>query len=1044
MKPVKLTMSAFGPYAGRVEVPFSDFGNSGLYLITGDTGAGKTTIFDAITFALYGEASGTNRESSMLRSDFAAPDVKTFVELEFLYRGRLYKVERNPKYERAKKSGEGTTAENANAVLTLPDGEVKTGNTAVTEAIKELIGIDRNQFAQIAMIAQGDFLKLLLASTDERGRIFRKIFNTSIYQQLQNELKNQANSLKGQYEDLRKSILQFAGEASCTKDQTVYWELADIKKANSIHALDKLLACLNTLIEEDKKAEAVEVSTGNNLQGELNQLISVIENAAITNARLEKLGQSQEHLSILERHQVDYVDKSSQLAAAQNAMYYVKPTADELERLRKALENLQSGIEGQKLILNVKEPEMRMLEELYQVEKNNDPDREALTGEINAAETTLATYEELETLQKDANTTNINLEKKVKALESKKREKENLEGEQNLVSEELTALQDVEAETERAKKQLEDANNLADKFKQLKQDLLALEKNRVEFASAQSEYVTAQEQSDAKILIYEQLERAFLNEQAGIMAAKLEDGQPCPVCGSATHPLPAIKTAEAPSEMELQQAKQNAEAAREKTHQYSINASACKTKVETGALSVVISARQVLGSADISDIPALLAAEAEKTRTHLVQCTAKVANLKGQITRKKECESKIAKSKTATLQMAEEIVKLESEIGDLKIAQSSNTATKTTISSKLLFATRKEAEADIIRKRAKLASMKSALETAEKSLGECNNTISNAKAVILELSGRLEIAQTDLRESQDKFTATLYERGFIDETQYMDMLMTEEEMAHLKNDVDNYNEQVKTTQKDIANLMGETKETAFVDIAAYQAKELELVKEKKASEDRRLTIYSRLETNQRIQNTIESKQNEMKQIEQKYLALRNLSDTANGDLSGKQKLAFEQYVQATYFNQIINEANKRFTYMTAGRFELIRKVEAGNLRSQTGLELDVIDNYTGKSRSVKTLSGGESFKASLAMALGLSDMIQRFAGGIQLDTIFVDEGFGALDSESLDQAISVLSALTSGNRTVGIISHVGELKERIDKKLVVKKSVSGSEISLII
>ena len=424
-------------------------------------------------------------------------------------------------------------------------------------------------------------------------------------------------------------------------------------------------------------------------------------------------------------------------------------------------------------------------------------------------------------------------------------------------------------------------------------------------------------------------------------------------------------------------------------------------------------------------------------------CTARVANLEQQIVRKQECESNIGKSKTAIKQMAEGMVKLESEIGDLKITQGGNTAKITTIRSKLLFATRKEAAEDISRKREKLASMRSALQTAEKSLGDCQGTISNAKAVILELSGRLEIAQTDFREVQRKFIATLHERGFVDEAHYMGMLMTEEEIVHLKNDVDNYNEQVKTTKKDIAHLMEETKGTAFVDIVAYQEKELELVKEKKASEVRRLTIYSRLETNKRIQNTIESKQNEMKEIEQKYLALRNLSDTANGDLSGKQKLAFEQYVQATYFNQIINEANKRFSYMTAGRFELIRKVEAGNFKSQTGLELDVIDNYTGKSRSVKTLSGGESFKASLAMALGLSDMIQRFAGGIQLDTIFVDEGFGALDSESLDQAISVLSALTSGNRTVGIISHVAELKERIDKKLVVKKSVSGSEISLV-
>ncbi len=1044
MRPVKLTMCAFGPYAGRVEVPFSDFGNSGLYLITGDTGAGKTTIFDAITFALYGEASGTNRESFMMRSDFAAPNVKTFVELEFLYRGELYKVERNPKYERAKKSGAGTTSENANATMTLPGGEVKTGNTTVTEFIKELIGIDKNQFSQIAMIAQGDFLKLLLASTDERGRIFRKIFNTSIYQQFQMELKNQANSLRGQYEDLRKSILQFAGEVSCTEAQTVYWELADIKKSNNIHALDNLLACLHTLIEENKNAEAAEDLKGNNLQEELNRLISAMDNAEIINARLEKLAKSQELLGLLEKRQGEYESKSSKLAASQNAMYYVKPAADDLARILKSVEDLHNGIRDQKQMLSDIEPELRKLEELYQAEKDKDPDRETLAGEINAAEAALATYEELETLQKNADTTKTDLEKKVKALTLKQIEKENLEGEQNSVSEELVALQDVEAEIERAKKQLEDTKNMDDKFQQLKQELIALNENRAKFASAQSDYLTAQAESEAKISEYEKMERAFLNEQAGIMAARLEDGQPCPVCGSATHPVPAVKTDKAPSEIELQQAKANAETAREKTGQYSIAAGAIKAKVEAGEEAVAKSARQLLGSADFSAIPALLAAEIEKIRIYRGEYITRVEELKGQIGRKKECESKIAKLKPAIENLAEEIIYLNNEISDLRVAHGSSLAQVAIITNSLLFPNRKEAEEDIRRKREKIASMKSALAAAEKSVNDCNTAISNANAVIMDLSSRLETAQTELEEAKNRFTVILQERGFMDEAQYKDMMMTEEELALLRNDIDAYKEQVNSTKKNIAALQEETKGNTYIDLGVYQEKKIDLVSEKKASEERRLKIYSRLETNKRIQNIIESQQNDMKEIEQKYLCLRNLSDTANGDLSGKQKLAFEQYVQATYFNQIITEANKRFSYMTAGRFELIRKVEAGNLKSQTGLELDVIDNYTGKSRSVKTLSGGESFKASLAMALGLSDMIQRFAGGIQLDTIFVDEGFGALDSESLDQAISVLSALTNGNRTVGIISHVGELKERIDKKLVVKKSVSGSEISLVI
>ncbi|MDD4583368.1 MAG: SMC family ATPase, partial [Eubacteriales bacterium] len=343
MKPLKLILSAFGPYGDKVEIPLSEFGDRGLYLITGDTGAGKTTIFDAITFALYGEASGTNRESTMFRSDFASTKVKTFVELEFVYQEEIYKIERNPKYQRAKSRGEGTTWENANAALIYPDGKVKTGSTAVTEAIKELLGIDRNQFTQIAMIAQGDFLKLLLANTEERGKIFRTVFNTDLYRQFQMELKRQANNLKGQYEDLHKSILQYVGEVSCPKDNVVYLELEKLKVENNIHLLDQFMASLITLIEEDTKLQEREKKTGKKLQDELIELNKEMARVTSNNERLEKLERARGHLRDLEEQREEFKEKQSQLVKWENALYHVKPVWDQLERSSKSISDIETS-----------------------------------------------------------------------------------------------------------------------------------------------------------------------------------------------------------------------------------------------------------------------------------------------------------------------------------------------------------------------------------------------------------------------------------------------------------------------------------------------------------------------------------------------------------------------------------------------------------------------------------------------------------------------------------------------------------------------------
>ncbi len=611
------------------------------------------------------------------------------------------------------------------------------------------------------------------------------------------------------------------------------------------------------------------------------------------------------------------------------------------------------------------------------------------------------------------------------------------------MQEELSSLNGIEVLAEQTKKQKEDAFNLSEKLNQLKDLFSELDKNKKILKNAQNLFLKAQEISILKSDEYEKLEQSFLNEQAGIIAKKLKDNIPCPVCGSIEHPLPAKMALVAPTEEELKKAKEVSSSAKEKAYKLSEDSSNAKVKVDAKIESIIQSSQSLFGINEIDEIPKILYNEIEKTNVILSGATDKLSEIEKKIEYKNKCEKKKAEIEKLLNDGVNVIETLEKEERNLKIKQISLVSKVETIKGKIKFEKREEAESYIKIKTIALNKLKISLENSEKAYNECNSEIEKSKAVILDISNRLITLKLEMDLVKDKLDFTLKSRGFTDLKHYENMLITEDNINYLKNDIENYMNEVTKIKIDISNLKEETKNTAYINIEDYLKLKKELEEQKENSDKKYNDIFSRLKNNKKVRNDIKLKQNEMEGIEAEYLCYRNLSDTANGDLSGKQKIAFEHYVQATYFNQIIEEANRRFLYMTNGRFELARKKESNNLRNQTGLELDVIDNYTGKSRSVKTLSGGESFKASLSMALGLSDMIQRFAGGIQIDTMFVDEGFGSLDSESLDQAIDVLNALTNGDRLVGIISHVSELRERIDKKIVVKKDISGSDIKLL-
>jgi len=1044
VKPLKLTMSGFGPYAKTVEVNFSDFGGSGIFLITGDTGAGKTTIFDAITFALYGEASGTNRESSMLRSDFASEDMKTLVVLEFLYRGKVYKIERNPKYERIKKSGDGTTSQTAGATLTYPDGAVKTGYGTVTDAVKDLVGIDRNQFSQIAMIAQGDFLKLLLASTEERAKIFRKIFNTGIYQQMQNELKVRANGLKGSYEDLKKSILQYVNGISCEESNVIFYQLQKLKEENSIHTLDKFLESLNSLIQEDNILESQEKETAERLQKERTAVSARMATAAETNNRLERLKTAKARLEELEARGPEFEKKKQDLSGYENALYHVKPVAEEWERANKALSELAEKAKKREESIGQTEPALLLLEEAYRLEKERVPQRDLLLGEITAAEKELPAYDELAELQKLLNGFRQSLSEKTGEIARKKQEYEELQKEELSVKEQLAGLLDIEATLERGKNQKEAAQRNLNSMDQLNSALSHWEGQKALAAKMQEQYLAAQEKNAAITAEYEKLELAFLNEQAGIMAQKLQTGAPCPVCGSLEHPSPAQMTAEAPTEAALKKAKEAAKEARDTAHRLSEQAGVENTKAEACHQIVTNLAKELLGEIPFCELPLAAGQGYEKARLDLETCSAEVVALEGRLALKKEYEQKTERIAESAKILTEAISKREEEESRLKTEVNGSQTKLDTIRVRLKFQSKAEAVKDLERQNNELNALKTAYTDAERRWTECREALEKEKTILQTQKENLKAAEKELLTAKLKWEAALKERGFAGEEQFRSMLISEQELGDLKEEIKSHEEALNTAKAEIATLCAETKDSEPGDLSLYEKELQGLEEEDRKGKERQRVLIARLANNTGILKEVTSRQKDMEKVESEYQCLQNLSDTANGDLRGKQKLAFEQYVQTAYFNQIIAEANKRLAKMTNDRFELVRREEPGNLRSQTGLDLDVNDNYTGKRRNVKTLSGGESFKASLAMALGLSDMIQRFAGGIQQDTMFIDEGFGALDAESLEQAIEVLHSLTTGDRLVGIISHVGELRERIDKKIVIKKDVTGSSVSMIV
>lgn len=1093
MRPLKLIISAFGPYAGITEIDMEKLGENGLYLITGDTGAGKTTIFDAITFALYGQASGVNRIPTMLRSKYAEPDTPTEVFLSFEYFGQVYKIRRNPKYERPSKRGDKMTERTADAELEYPDGKIVTRNDNVTKAVIELLGINKNQFSQIAMLAQGDFMKLLLSDSSERREIFRKIFKTEYYQRFQEQIKDEAKNIKLKCDSISEKISQYTSGIKCPPE-SILSESAELARNGKLTTSDTL-QIISEILENDCEAEK-------NLNSRLESVDKEIEAVTTCIGRCEENQRLAKELSdteiLLEKNTPVLEALEYQLDNA----YLRKPEIESADReiaLTEADFQNYDKYDLKKKELDSSEAELRNIQKLsttVNAEKiNTDETLRKYRGELEKLQNAGELFEKLNAMKSSAESEKLYLEniksdfteyqKLIRMIENDKNKIAQINKECEEISEKFqeisryisyinakqTSLENAGQEKEKILHEI-DTENLR------KASLDELDKNYSEYLGqlerlqkVREEYTSALRISQNLNAVYLAKNKAFLDEQAGILATALTRGEKCPVCGSTEHPEPAKCSDNAPTEEDVKTARLNYESAQAKASQLSADAGELNGKVSAMTEKIKATSEKLFGICSVNEIP-----------SHIKQsgnvCISRISELQTLLS---NTEKKISQRQKNSVMLKS----LENQINELSDSLEISEKNLSTVESQMNINSGKASQlSETISGKLGDCSIENAgiriseeLESVSQKISELSSRISceekrislknRISSLIPELEQKLSKKTCEYNELQNR--ASAYESRNTELAKLLEsikgslkfeskskaiehknnLLKKKSEIKALIEEKEHEYNQCRNNQIQLEAKINHLKEqlpdNPELDAESKKEYKQKLISERNSILESQKKIHSRKDINSSILKNVTLESDELEKYEEKFKWIKDLSDTANGNISGKEKIMLETYVQMSFFDRIIDRANSRFYVMSNGQYELKRCSQALNNRSQSGLELDIIDHYNTSQRNVRTLSGGESFMASLSLALGLSEEIQCSAGGISLDTMFIDEGFGSLDDETLNQAMNAISNLAEGNRLVGIISHVSELKNRIDRQIIVHKQKSGgSQIEIMI
>lgn len=1032
MRPKKLVMSAFGPYAKEEVIDFSLLNGKNIFLITGTTGAGKTTIFDAISYALFGEASGSSRENESLRSDFADINRLTYVELDFELKGETYHIRRVPQQMKPKVKGEGFTHQGSEAELILPDGKVRTGTSNVTNKINELLGITKEQFKQIVMLPQGEFKKLLLADSKEREVIFRKIFGTYNYEKIQLLLNDKAKKI---YKDLEKSKDSILVNLKNIKSENINIEDKDIDLSSTVAKIEEEIDIKkkdNAEIEQKLTIirKNIEKFQTEKIQGITNN--SLLQEKVKVQALLEDYKKQEINIKVKEDNLVK-LNKAKEIVFIEDELSRVIRNRQIKEKLSLEISNniqvIQNELEKAKVYL--------LSEEGKEEEKNKNIE---LRNSLNEKKPKIIEFDnkksnvsKLTTKIKGVKESLENEQKNLQILkEDKVKNEENIKNISELEKQKIL----IDKEAQDKQKLIQEIRNLYKAIQKLKCNNEEYKKLNVDFKN--KDYIYKINKAD-----YENKQELYMKEQAGILASVLKDGQACPVCGSTNHPLPAVRINEVPTEEELNISKEKYEKCQKEYNEILVKMASLKSSIDSLKSDVIEKKMEnlseyfesIIYNDETEDKVILLG---KKLRDEIEQLNSKLSIMNVEIVKKEslneECETIKNKIKNSEIKITELNEMYTNDFASLKSDEEKIKSLEREIPEGISSIADLDDRILVLQEKIDLHDKR--VKAARDKVNELNDKKASEISKFEEGKKILKEISIDIKEKNDLFNRMISESKFENLDEYNEVKKNIVYIDKIQNEISQFKEKLKSLSDRYIELKTKTEKLEFVDIKEIEDK---ISNEKKIEEDisqKAKQLYSIIDNNVNTLKEIKKISDKVKEKESAYRIIGELANLANGKKS--PYISFERFVLASYFQEIIDAANIRLSKMTGERFILKRKEDKSKGTSQQGLELEVYDNYTGKCRHVKTLSGGESFKAALSLALGLSDVVQANAGGISLDTIFIDEGFGTLDSESLDNAISSLIALQKGGRLVGIISHVPELKERIEAKLEIKSSLEGS------
>ncbi len=1037
MRPLKLTMQAFGPYATRQEVDFTKLGQKTMFVISGATGAGKTTIFDGISFAIFGKASGDDRNGMDLRSHFTHDDTLTEVSLEFELRGKRYFIIRSPQQERKKVRGDGTTTIGAKAELyeLTPVKTLLASNVReVDEKIEELIQIDCHQFRQIMMIPQGEFRKLLVSDSKDKEKILQKLFHTEHFKVIEEKLKEQAVQLKKEVEQSiveRQSYLSRIQAADNEKLESLLNEehinvgelLAELKKEVSEDETKLLTFTANITTKEVQRQQIEkEIHLGN----------ALLEQFEIK----EKLFKQKEQLDA-QQPTIEKIVEAIQLA---NKAIIVHQHEDRCIEVARQVVTKEQELKNGKVLMTNLTTVLKEKQALLSYEENRVSEREACQKKISRLqlmEKDILSYSSLENEVKDLTATLTTINNQKTTLEEKQgklgAKLENLQQEKEQIQSALLKKADLAVRLTTEERMLE---RILDLLKNKKQ-LIALEE---QFSTEEDNRADLEVETLAKKQELEQLSEAWNIGQAGLLAQSLAVDSPCPVCGSNEHPKKAVLHEQMPTDVELKQVQNEMKQLEIEKQKVDALYYEAKTKFETQMHHVVKLADEVSLS-----LPHQLRSSAlEDLEEHYqLQCNQLTDQLK-------QLE---VKSNTA-LQLDEEMKQLTAE--NLKIKERLVASNDEHESLHTIFIEKRRDLARLTetipeelrsekvfkqqfnREQEHLKTLEKAFQLAQKAVSETIQEIAIVEGSVSSLQKIVSELKSRQQELQQLFKEKLQELNFTSVEHYSRVKLPEIEIRKKEATVQAYREELRSVTDRYLDLVERLDNVIIPDVETLH-EQLKLInREISDLQEKRNILYHKVKTNSNIALTIEKINEQIATIEADFRIVGDLADIASG--KNTYRVTFERYVLAAFLDDILLAANTRLSKMTNGRYQLQRKTERSKGNVQSGLELLVFDQYTGSTRHVKTLSGGESFKASLALALGLADIVQSFSGGVSMETMFIDEGFGTLDPESLENAIETLIEIQSTGRLVGIISHVPELKERIDARFEVTATQSGSVV----